>query len=827
MLKDKTLTYISLFSSAGVGCYGFKQENYKCIATNEFIERRINVQKYNKKCDFESGYICGDIKSQEIKNRIFNEIEKYKKLGNDGVDVLIATPPCQGMSVANHKKAENEIERNSLVVESITLTKEIKPKFFIFENVSSFLTTGCTTPDKEIKEIQQVIHEELDDKYAIIGKILNFKNYGSNSSRTRTLVIGVRNDYKELISPLDLFPDYQKEKTLKEVIGDLKSLKWGEISDTDILHSFRTYPKEMENWIKDLKEGQGAFDNPDPLKQPHKVVDGKIILNVNKNGDKYTRQYWNKVAPCIHTRNDQLASQNTVHPIDNRVFSIRELMRMMTIPESFKWSEDNYDYLNLASISEKQRFYKENEIKIRQSIGEAVPTAIFRQIAQKIKLEIETNPLKFNIKKEIEEFDLSNTSNLIDYIEKNTKNLSIALLSKIAEYANSKRTSTDAYYTDKSILNYIYEQLPNFDNKEINILEPSVGTGNFLPYLFKKYETVEKVNLDINDIDCNSLSVLKLLLSKVSIPNNFVITYKNCDFLNFNEDKKYDLIVGNPPFTKIAKIKHNSYYNNQTNNLCALFLEKAILISSNICMVQPKYILNTAEFSKTRELLAKHKINSIYDFGEQGFKGVLIETISVSLETNKKGNSVIVKSIPFKLKNIISQKKLTSNEYPYWIIYRNNYFDNISQKMNFGAFSVFRDRQITNKDLANKSSKNTVRVLRSRNITDTGDIIDIEGYDSYIKLDDLKNKTIYKYFNKEVYLVPNMTYKPRMTENKKECTVNGSVAILIPKKEKPTKKQMQYFSSDEYRQFYRVARNYQTRSLNIDETSVYFFGLLK
>lgn len=45
MLKDKTLTYISLFSCAGVGCFGFKKAGFACIATNELIERRLNVQK--------------------------------------------------------------------------------------------------------------------------------------------------------------------------------------------------------------------------------------------------------------------------------------------------------------------------------------------------------------------------------------------------------------------------------------------------------------------------------------------------------------------------------------------------------------------------------------------------------------------------------------------------------------------------------------------------------------------------------------------------------------------------------------------------------------
>jgi DNA (cytosine-5)-methyltransferase 1 len=64
-MKDKKYTYISLFSSAGVGCYGFKMENFECVATNELIERRLNVQKANHKCKYDSGYICGDITKDE------------------------------------------------------------------------------------------------------------------------------------------------------------------------------------------------------------------------------------------------------------------------------------------------------------------------------------------------------------------------------------------------------------------------------------------------------------------------------------------------------------------------------------------------------------------------------------------------------------------------------------------------------------------------------------------------------------------------------------------------------------------------------------------
>ena len=131
MIKNKP-TYISLFSSAGVGCYGFKMEGFECIATNELIEKRLNIQKINNKCKFKSGYIVADIKENFTKELIFQEIEKWNKIGNDRVDVIIATPPCQGMSVANHKKKEREIERNSLIRESVDLIRDVNPRFFLF-----------------------------------------------------------------------------------------------------------------------------------------------------------------------------------------------------------------------------------------------------------------------------------------------------------------------------------------------------------------------------------------------------------------------------------------------------------------------------------------------------------------------------------------------------------------------------------------------------------------------------------------------------------------------------------------------------------------------
>ncbi|WP_295797918.1 DNA cytosine methyltransferase [uncultured Treponema sp.] len=833
-INGKKLTYISLFSSAGVGCYGFKMAGYNCIATNELIPRRLEIQKFNNKCKYESGYICGDIKDESTKAALFSQIDLWKQKEDlKRVDVLIATPPCQGMSVANHKKAENEIIRNSLVVESIKIIKEVNPKFFIFENVPAFMKTACTDIDGQEKPISQAIESNLGERYSYISRVINFKDYGACSSRQRTLVIGVSREFSDEISPIELFPSIEEEKTLRQVIGNLKSLSFGEIGKDDFYHAFRTYPEHMRTWIHDLKEGESAFDNKDIEKIPHQVKNGQIVINKRKNADKYTRQYWDKVAPCVHTRNDQLASQNTIHPQDDRVFSIRELMRMMTIPDSFKWIDKSLDELNDLPEKEKSKLLKKEAVKIRQSIGEAVPTKIFNKIAENIKqavsYEIKTVA---EINKIISKFELTQKKNLVSFINENPLNISVSALGRIAELCNSKRVENAAYFTNKSLITEIVKNIPDIEKKELNILEPSVGVGNFIPLILRKFEN-KKINLDVIDINADSLEIAKLLISKINIPDGFRINYINADFLLYNVNKKYDFVIGNPPFQKsniesnLLKAYKKNVINDETNNLCSFFLEKSISISDYVAMVFPKFLLNTPEFSKSRNFLSKKAVDCIVDFGEKGFKGVLVETLAIFINNNALPDKTKVISITKHLEISQKQDYIFDEKLPYWIIYRNDFFDKVLKKLDFGEFSVFRDRQITNAKL---NSSNGIRVLKSRNIDDSGtSILTLPDYDSYIMPNEAKELSVFKYLNSEnIFLTPNMTYKPRMMRKPKNCLVNGSVAILFPKKNlNVSDKQLAYFSTDEYRAFYQIARNYQTRSLNVDSNSVYFYGLLR
>lgn len=395
------MNYISLFSSAGVGCFGFKEEGFDCVASSELVKRRLEVQKANNKVKYDNGYILGDISKQEKKEELYEAIKYYKEQENvEDIDALIFTAPCQGMSVANHKKNDGTIEKNSLVIEALEIIKEVKPVFFIAENVRSFMNTNCIDHNNE-KKIRNAFSDWLSTDYSYKEFIINFKDYGANSSRTRTLVIGTRKDRYNSDIINELLPSKEKPKTLREVIGFLPHLsKMGEMSDNDIYHNFKPYKEYMRQWIENLSEGQSAFDNKEINLKPHKIVNGEIILNVNKNGDKYKRQSWDKVAPCVHTRNDIISSQNTVHPEDDRVFSIRELMLMMNIPKEFQWSK-NYtlDELNKLPLIKKKDYLKKHEINIRQSIGEAIPTIILQKIASNIKNIVKEEKIEQNSKK--------------------------------------------------------------------------------------------------------------------------------------------------------------------------------------------------------------------------------------------------------------------------------------------------------------------------------------------------------------------------------------------------------------------------------------------
>lgn len=650
-------------------------------------------------------------------------------------------------------------------------------------------------------------------------------------------MIGVDKAYRNNITPYDLYPEFRPEKTLREVIYDFPRLEWGEIYVDDFYHAFRTYKSEMREWIHDLKEGESAFDNDSPEKRPHRVVNGQIVENIRKNRDKYTRQPWDRFIQCVHTRNDQLAAQNTIHPEQDRVYSIRELMAMMTIPDDFRWVDMSLEELNALSNEEKLDVYKSHEMNIRQCLGEAVPTEIMRQLAAAIRNKLAQKRCEsIEINRIIADYHLDNRENLRAFLRDNPMELDVASLMRITELCNARREKNAAFYTNKFIVNEIMGSLPTFSKDEIRILEPSVGAGSFIPFLFRRYENVPHVILDVVDIDPDSIETFDIMLEKLDIPQNFTINRICQDFLTYRTIHRYDLAVGNPPFSKLKErtpeieLSIASNANHVTNNLSEMFLEKCIRCSDCVALVLNKTLLSTEEFEDTRNLLRQMRIETIIDFGRYGFTGVSIETMCLIVYPKMKPRETSVYSMKFNRKSVREQSYLTDKRFPYFIIYRDEDFDAVADKLIFNVFSVFRDRQITKSITSSERVGPSLWVIKAKNIDDDGQgITHIPGYDVYLPEEIAVTLSAYQYVDdSSVYLTPNMTYNPRVIENLPGIIPDGSVAVLIPKKPlRLTKRQRAYFSTEEYRRFYGIARNLSTQSINVDKTSVFFYGVLK
>lgn len=830
---DKSFTYVSLFSSAGIGCFGLHQLGMECVATCEIAERRLRIQRYNHKCKYPEGYVVGDLSEDAVKEELLAQVQRWRREeGMATLDLLVATPPCQGMSVANHKKNGGDHARNSLVIESIQMVDALEPRFFLFENVPAFMRTLCTDTDGANRPIADAIERTLGDRYEVYSRIINFKDYGASSSRTRALVIGVRNDVAQWVSPMELLPTPVSSPTLREVIGDLQPLTvMGEVSPDDALHRFRPYPAHMRAWVDQLAEGQSAFDNVDASRIPHQVIDGQVVINQRKNGDKYRRQYWDRVGPCIHTRNDQLASQNTVHPSDDRVFSVRELMRMMTIPDDFRWFEMSLDEVNALPTQQQAALFRREEMCIRQCLGEAVPTAIMRSIGEKMLCVGRPETIRSaDIAAIVNE--LTSTSLAIEYIRTNPSALAESALSRIAELANSKRTSHAAFYTDRSLLTAIAQTWPDLGRGPIRVLEPSVGSGNFIPFLIARYGDAESLTIDVVDLDPDAIAVAKTLLDRHEMSDRVRINYECADFLDYEPQGRYQLIVGNPPFGKVSRSQARRMNESLgldvdgLANVAGYFMLHAMKLADHVSLVLPKYCLSTKEFEDFRAKVAERRIDSVLDFGEQGFKGVLVETVCIGVSPGLPPGKTVVESLPLGLKRTVRQGYMTSPDYPAWLLYRDAWFDDVAEHLEFGVFDAFRDRQITKSMMS--SDGHGVWVVRSRNISDQGDcLIRVAGYDAFLDEPVVSGLAVSRFLDRDdVYLAPNMTYKPRLAHKPRGVLVNGSVAVMIPRDGvSVSEAQRQYFATDEFRAFYRVARNHATRSMNIDESSVYFFGI--
>ena len=346
---------ISVFSSAGIGELLLKNTNVDVIAANELLPKRAECYSHFYP---ETDMHCGDI--------TLDETQEYmvKAAKNGGAKMLIATPPCQGLSTLGKNKKQIHYEkdrRNFLILSALNIIDCCDFDYVLIENVPTFLEMYFPYENDYFK-LEEILNKKYTDKYIIEARVLNAKDYGICQSRPRAIIKMYKPDKKWS------WPATEAEIPLRDAIGDLPSLESGETSDIP-WHFAKKHNDRAVLALKHTPTGKSAIANE--VYYPKKE-DGTRIKGFHNT---FKRMVWDQPCPTRTTFSGSMSSHNNVHPgrllpdgtySDARVLTLLETFIVSSIPKDVDFPKGSTDTF------------------IRTVIGESIPPKLMMKVIEKI-----------------------------------------------------------------------------------------------------------------------------------------------------------------------------------------------------------------------------------------------------------------------------------------------------------------------------------------------------------------------------------------------------------------------------------------------------------
>ena len=222
---------------------------------------------------------------------------------------MIGGFPCKSFSAVSTtwRRGTDDKEYGDLYKYMIEAIKNVKPKFFVAENVPGILSAPG---GKEIIEE----FNELD--YSVITPVVNFADYGVAQIRKRVLIIGTD------------FPFLMPEPTTRKHIPCGDAL----IGVEKVPHNneiVAATPRESEI-LPHIKEGENAITAM-RLRKPD-------LLSWTPYGQMYRRISRFSPAPTVVGTSKSGGGTYKYHYSENRRLTNRELARLFGYPDDFVFS---------------------------------------------------------------------------------------------------------------------------------------------------------------------------------------------------------------------------------------------------------------------------------------------------------------------------------------------------------------------------------------------------------------------------------------------------------------------------------------------------------
>jgi len=371
---------LSMFANIGVAEAYLSELGVDVVLANELIPRRAEL--YSKIYP-ETQMMCGDITDPHTYANIVSEAQR------EAIDVIMATPPCQGISRAG--KQDEDDQRNLLILPVLACIRDVLPRYALIENVPQFNETTIKIDGQPVLIVDH-IKSVLGNKYHISINVIDTKNYSVPQTRQRAIILLTRKDQ----SVLWTLPEEEKKLvSVRDAIGNLPSLDpyVSDVLEEELLEMFPNfYEKKAEaqrvsRWhtppthikrqvvtMMHTPTGKTAFDKPKyiPIK-----ADGTPVKGYKST---YRRLRWDDPASTVTMDNRKISSQNNVHPgryigtdsegdvqySDARALTLFELMRIMSLPDTWPLPHDT------------------NEAFIRSVIGEGIPPLFIKKLFMQI-----------------------------------------------------------------------------------------------------------------------------------------------------------------------------------------------------------------------------------------------------------------------------------------------------------------------------------------------------------------------------------------------------------------------------------------------------------
>jgi len=257
---------------------------------------------------------------------------------NEEIDLIMGGPPCQAFSTAGNRQGFND-ERGNVFLKYLALCFELKPKYFIIENVRGLLSCpmehrphdqrGVDYPDLSEDELKGgalnfILNRIENSGYGYSFNLYNSANFGTPQTRERVIIICSRDGE----TPPFLTPTHSEH-------GELGLPKWNtlkkSISNIDF-HDHITFPEKRLKYYRILKSGENWKNLPIELQ---KEALGKSYYSGGGKTGFLRRLAWDKPSPTLVTH-PAMPATDLGHPKEDRPLSVQEYKRIQEFPDDWE-----------------------------------------------------------------------------------------------------------------------------------------------------------------------------------------------------------------------------------------------------------------------------------------------------------------------------------------------------------------------------------------------------------------------------------------------------------------------------------------------------------